>query len=717
MNTLGRFLPWIIVGGVGIMLIVMMSPMERPSNAMNFDEAGQITILHGGRPKPLDTLARVSLMSISGRQTYRDKDDKERPAVQWLLNVMTSAFMRSEASAKVKAFRIEDPQALELLELKERPGGLFAYEEFAPNVSKFIEFVRGRVQAPGNQLAPEDQRLLDLGIQIDAYEKHAPFETRDRVFRIDNLDLLALLNLERREGNRYGFDEFLPRIGPLIREKDRALEVNEKVRTVYDASVLELARRVETHMGLALMQADTLRVIPPMGPNEEWRAMGAAIQDARAGDKSEALQGFAQIISTYSKNDVDGFNKSVASYRKLEDQLLPSETAMARFEAFYNHFAPFYQCMLLYVLMFVLACVSWVLWEQPLARSAFWLGVLILAVHTLSLIARMWIQGRPPVTNLYSSAVFVGWVCVVLGLIVEFIFPYGIASAAAAVLGFATALLAHHLALGGDTMEMMQAVLDTNFWLATHVTAVTIGYASTMIAGLLGVIFIGRLGASLALRYLQGSADTWGTVLAFTVGIIAMVLGLPVIGIPLACLLAVAGIMRLTGDPTNFETALVPTFQKIALTDNAVRVLTQMIYGIICFATLFSFVGTVLGGIWADQSWGRFWGWDPKENGALIIVVWNALILHARWSGMVKQRGVAVLSVVGIMVTMWSWVGTNQLGVGLHAYGFNNTLAVVAVATWFHCLGLMLVGLAPTRFWRVAAAPAVQGGRARLQPV
>ena len=56
----------------------------------------------------------------------------------------------------------------------------------------------------------------------------------------------------------------------------------------------------------------------------------------------------------------------------------------------------------------------------------------------------------------------------------------------------------------------------------------------------------------------------------------------------------------------------------------------KMIYGIVCFATLFSFVGTVLGGIWADQSWGRFWGWDPKENGAVMIVLANAITLHAR---------------------------------------------------------------------------------------
>jgi hypothetical protein len=124
-----------------------------------------------------------------------------------------------------------------------------------------------------------------------------------------------------------------------------------------------------------------------------------------------------------------------------------------------------------------------------------------------------------------------------------------------------------------------------------------------------------------------------------------------------------------------------------------------MTYGVVCFAMFLSFTGTVLGGIWADQSWGRFWGWDPKENGALLIVLWNALILHARWGGMVKQRGLAVLTVVGVMVTGWSWIGTNQLGVGLHAYGFNNTLARALVVGWFVCGGTIVAGLIPLRRW------------------
>jgi ABC-type transport system involved in cytochrome c biogenesis permease subunit len=95
-----------------------------------------------------------------------------------------------------------------------------------------------------------------------------------------------------------------------------------------------------------------------------------------------------------------------------------------------------------------------------------------------------------------------------------------------------------------------------------------------------------------------------------------------------------------------------------------------MVYGIVCFATFFSFMGTILGGIWADQSWGRFWGWDPKENGALMIVLWNTFILHARWGGLAKQKMLMGLAVFGNIVTSLSWFGVNMLGIGLHSYGF-----------------------------------------------
>src|SRR5206468_10439830 len=128
--------------------------------------------------------------------------------------------------------------------------------------------------------------------------------------------------------------------------------------------------------------------------------------------------------------------------------------------------------------------------SESLRRSSFYLFILAGGVHPFGLGFRMYLEGRPPVTNLYSSAIFIGWGAMILGLVLERIYRLGIGNIVASFAGFVTLLIAHNLALGGDTMEMLRAVLDTNFWLATHVVVVTLGYASTFVAGFLGFLYI-----------------------------------------------------------------------------------------------------------------------------------------------------------------------------------------------------------------------------------
>ena len=287
------------------------------------------------------------------------------------------------------------------------------------------------------------------------------------------------------------------------------------------------------------------------------------------------------------------------------------------------------------MLALLLLFTSW-LWRgdllQPAAFGLLCGGAL---VHTAGLVARIVLQGRPPVTNLYSSAVFVGWSAVILGIGLERMYRRGFATAIAAAAGFGSLIIAHHLSADGDTMEMMRAVLDSNFWLAIHVVTITIGYAGTFLAGAL----------------------------------------------------AIGHTLR-----KHFAPRLDPS---------ATRTLVSMTYGTICFALFFSFVGTVLGGIWADQSWGRFWGWDPKENGALLIVLWNALILHARWGGYVRERGIMTMAIFGNVVTSLSWFGVNMLGIGLHSYGFMDR-AVWALAVFIASqFLLMALSLLPRRGWAV----------------
>ncbi|MGH7955728.1 MAG: cytochrome c biogenesis protein, partial [Opitutaceae bacterium] len=310
--------------------------------------------------------------------------------------------------------------------------------------------------------------------------------------------------------------------------------------------------------------------------------------------------------------------------------------------------------MTLYGCALFIGIFSWLAWPQALGRAAFWWVAVAWVVATAGIATRMWLEGRPPVTNLYSSALFVGWGAVGLCLILEHFYRNAIGSVAASVIGFSTLLIAHHLSLTGDTLEMMRAVLDSNFWLATHVIVVTSGYSATFLAGFLALIYIVR------------------------------------------------GVFTTTLDKVTADS------------------LSRMVYGIVCFATLFSFVGTILGGIWADQSWGRFWGWDPKENGALIIVIWNAIILHARWGGMIKQRGLMCLAVGGNIATAWSWFGTNMLGVGLHSYGFTDAAFVALTA--FAISQVVFIGIAnlPLGMWRSfknrASAPTAPEHREELAP-
>jgi ABC-type transport system involved in cytochrome c biogenesis permease subunit len=355
-------------------------------------------------------------------------------------------------------------------------------------------------------------------------------------------------------------------------------------------------------------------------------------------------QAFVHCVQTWEQEQAPEFNRYVLDYQKLVDAKLPKETDRTAFEAWFNRFDPFTMAMAFYVMVFVLAALSWVGFSKPLARSAFWVLGLAMVIHTFGLASRIYMSGRPPVTNLASSAIFIGWGMVVFSICLELIYRNGVGSVLAAVAGFPTLMIAQRLSLDGDTMKVLQAVLDTNIWLATHVVTITLGYAATFLAGLIGIAYV-------------------------------------VLGV--------------------FTTRMNADLRKT---------LSRMMYGITCFAILFSFVGTILGGIWADQSWGRFWGWDPKENGAVLIVLANAIFLHARWGGLVKGRGMAILAIFGNIVTAWSYFGTNMLGVGLHSYGFMSS-AVFWLLT-FMASQLFFIGCAllPTEVWRSGGGDGDAGG-------
>ncbi|MCI0376245.1 MAG: cytochrome c biogenesis protein CcsA [Gemmataceae bacterium] len=479
--------------------------------------------------------------------------------------------------------------------------------------------------------------LLDVLVSLPPWREGTSFDgpaAEYKTFKIDNDEVLNMLGLEPRSGLRYSLQEFRQQLGPVIALAKRASNKDVKQRTLKDVKLMEFAQQLESFQRLATYQIP-FSVPPPSGKGD-WHPLSDYI-DAGLDviQRDPVAIGYLRILSAYDQRDARTFNKEVRELHSYLTEQFPDKTADANFEVFFNRFEPFHHATHLYLYALILGCLSWIGWTRPLNTAALLLGFLGFLIDSWGLYGRMDILDRPPVINLYSSAVFIGWCAAGVCLIIELFFRNSFSLVVGMAVGSVTSgIIGHYLSLDGDTLVMLEAVLDTNFWLATHVTCITFGYAAMFVAGFLGIAYI--------------------------------IMGLFT---PL-----------LRGEPS--------------------AIVTKILYGVVCFATLLSFTGTMLGGIWADQSWGRFWGWDPKENGALLIVIWAALILHARWAGLIKQRGLAMLAVAGNIVTAWSWFGTNLLGIGLHAYGFKQGTKIALIT--FAISQLVIIGLAmiPMENWR-----------------
>ncbi len=607
-----RYIPWIALGCAALWLASNSRPPQTGPDGFDMAAFGKLPVLVGGRVKPIDTVARNSLVILRGRQTLRLEDGRQLEASRWLADMLFNA----PVADKYPVFAIHNPDVF----------GLFGWQQ---GEKKYFSYV---------DLTPFLKKIDEQGTQAGEMEtvQRSPYQTA--IFNLRNsLILYQRLKNSLQPDDADEFANEIDAYAQIFPAGHDAAHAHEKGGK-FDKEKLDMFQQFSDRYA-TLAEMAYILPIPPVragtGLHGDWISLGQSLLNgASAGGVNPIVKAYALASDAYRKNDSALFNRHVQDLAGWMAKNEPQATSRSAYEFTFNWLEPFYQAMGLYVLVFLLVCVSWVAWTQSLNRSAFYILILALAVHSFGLFSRMYLQERPPVTNLYSSAVFIGWGTVIIGLILERIFRDGIGAACAGVIGFITLVIAHNLAGSGDTLEMMQAVLDTNIWLATHVVAITTGYSAMFFAGVLAIFYVVR-------------------------GVFTQ-----------------------------------------SLTQQSAQSLARMIYGVICFATLFSFVGTVLGGIWADQSWGRFWGWDAKENGALLIVLWCALILHARWGGYIRQRGLVVMALFGNVVTSFSWFGVNMLGVGLHSYGFMEKAFPWLLGFVISQLILMGIALIPQGRWK-----------------
>jgi ABC-type transport system involved in cytochrome c biogenesis permease subunit len=359
-----------------------------------------------------------------------------------------------------------------------------------------------------------------------------------------------------------------------------------------------------------------LRAFPDSGREGAWLSPAEVIADAATLQKLNPEVGaLAAMSEAYRAGDAAAFDSAATLFNAAVRRLAAPEMAHTRFgvEILKNKIDPLFKATVLFWIATFAAFLFFLFRRRWIYVSAWVLSGAGLFLLVASILARILIMRRPPVTSLFETFPFVAAVSIAVALFLETRSRQAVALLASTLLGTVLLTIASRYAADGDTLQMLVAVLNSNFWLSTHVITITVGYAACALAG--------------AIAHIRLARGAWSP------------------------------------NPSPETRA-------------SLREIDRMVYGTICFGLLFSFIGTVLGGIWADQSWGRFWGWDPKENGALLIVIWCAILLHAKQWGVIRETGLAAGAVLGAIIVSLAWQGVNLLNVGLHSYGFTSGAAL-----------------------------------------
>ncbi|MDQ7007961.1 MAG: cytochrome c biogenesis protein CcsA [Acidobacteriota bacterium] len=612
-------------------LLILLSLL--PGAAIAQETIGELPVQHQGRIKPLDTFARVHLLAFSSRRSPGGATPE-----QWLLDVLT----HPDGSSPMRVFKIRSPEVVVALGLPEREDRVYTYSEMVEAIGPQEGTLRELMQRE------EEDRTYVENQLVESYRNVLRYQEISRaascllpLIRIEDAELAAELDLPSNRNISYR-----TLVGHFPAIRGRLDDLGHLPREQWSDSQKALVRLVNTVNRLQEDRfAHILAIVPPGTGTEveeakwlsPWEIVGTA-QDR--GLAAEILDGWEALLSAHRDGDrVRQAEATVALHAAIRGALPDSRLQRIDLENWYNRTDLFYKSVALYILAFLLLATSWMFasrWLRPTALGALGFGV---ALHIAGLVCRMVIMGRAPVSTLYESIVFVGMVSALTGVVVELMRRDGYGILLGAIAGAILHFVGFGKAADGDTMGMLVAVLNSNFWLSTHVVTITIGYGCSLVAGLAGHLY-------LVFRAFRPSAKA------------------------------------------------------------RLEVLNRNMGGLTLVALFFTLFGTILGGIWADQSWGRFWGWDPKENGALLIVMWQLMLLHGRYTALFRPRGFAFGLVLNNIIVALAWFGVNLLNIGLHTYGFAGNVATnLAIFCGIELVfGLVFYGLAYRRGQQEARA-------------
>lgn len=611
------------------------NPRTEPWSQEVVDAFGALPVQADGRVKPLSTYVGFKLYAINGKRSWTLEEGTGLPTagetldpVRWALDV---AF-HGEQAQHYECFLVNDKKALEQIGLdfpNRKRRDRFSYAQLSPGRSRL------------DQLAA---RAREKDAKVRTTSEVVLLQLQQALFHFDVLQefaasAVASIGPDASERVRAVYSDAdpesgllplgtallkFPELAKIAREIAPDGDAGSPAMQEFSSEIATLSRSLETIGSEAMARALPAVLPPPDESDEVWRNAGEAVIGAiRSGEPPSPRA--AATLDQLGRAFIERGDPAARDAALLALGEVGRASAEARgvlgdieMERDYYDRRYFLNALALFGLGLVCVLFGFVLPRvKPLSWAAWGSIGAALALVVTGLTVRCILLDRPPVATLYETILFITAGGVLSALLAEWATRYRIGLTAAAVMGLGGMFLAlrfeaQEAISQGDTMGGLVAVLNSNFWLATHVTTVTLGYSAGLFAALLGHGWI---------------------------------------------------VIKLINSATNNDD---PEVAKL------LRAFGRMLYGVVCFGLVLSTVGTILGGVWANDSWGRFWGWDPKENGALMIVLYQLVIVHSRLGGYIKDFGVAVLAVIGGAIVAFSWFHVNQLGVGLHSYGFTD---------------------------------------------
>ncbi len=669
LSTLGRwaafFLVLTFIGGFGLLTlrknIVSETPAEISSYKVWKEEAisasSNLGVQDGGRVKPFSTWAAFTMLNLHGSRsmTITVNGEKHRLGPE---EVLLDCLFRPALARELPLFRIDDQTVITSLVA----GGLSAEAKQHSNVTS--EQIHAAIEKLKNEKDRRDRYsfndlqdiapiLLAKGQELREKQPNKAMMTADTRHTVDlaeNVWLFMQLMLhmdfaradvEIKEGTPAIDKQNMRRMSywvrafPMLAQAVRQMDPSGQGMPLH---LRDLFGDLETKMRRA---SENIRIVPSYDEAvEEWTPMGKRIERVVSGDRTHAdalIEDIKMLEDACIALEDHGqikFAEALGGWKEsLHTRLGSERVAMLDTEVKYNKMNYFFRALVIFIIAFVLIMFGWLAPRTFGARICNWiaaaLGVIALLLMVVGITHRCIIMDRSPVGNLYDTIIFIGSTGVFVLLLVELMTKRAVALGLSIFMGMACMFLARRYEIG-DGKDHMDPLVAV---LKSNFWLST--HVVTVVIGYMG----GLAAAGLSAIY-----------------IFARVLGID------------------EGDK-NFR-----------------RAMTRIAYGMVCFTLFFSLIGTVLGGIWANDSWGRFWGWDPKENGALMIVLWCLAVLHARLAGYIREWGIHIVGVFGANIVAFSWWHVNSLSTGLHSYGFIDGIGFVWV---FYGLmtGICVLGL------------------------